>query len=103
MARSKWARIVDLWVNLGSKGGWNFRFGRLFHDWELEEVQRFLYTVSSKCINPNLSDRLWWKEAKNDSFTVKNCYDLLEGGRRQLVPIKMLWNPIVPTKVGFFA
>ena len=103
MASSKGARVVDLWVNSGFEGGWNFRFARLFHDWELEEVQRFLYIVSSKRTNPNLSDRLWWKGAKNGSLTIKNCYDLLEGGRQQLVPIKMLWNPTVPMKVGFFA
>ena len=43
------------------------------------------------------------KRKKNGSFSVKTCFDLLEGGSQQLVPIKMLWNPIVPTKVRFFA
>ena len=43
------------------------------------------------------------KEAKNGSFFVKTCFNMLEGGKHQLVPIKMLWNPIVPTKVGFFS
>ena len=42
------------------------------------------------------------ERGKNGSFFVKTCFDLLEGGRQLLVPIKMLWNPIVPTKVGFF-
>ena len=87
MASSKGARVVDLWVVSGSGGGWNFSFGRHFHDWELEEVQGFLGTVNSQSISLNLSDRIWWKE----------------GGRQHSVPIKMLWNPIVPTKVGFFA
>ena len=64
MASSKGARVVDLWVFLGFGGAWNFNFGRHFNDWELEEVQGFLCTVNSKSINPNLSDRLWWKEAK---------------------------------------
>ena len=35
-------------------------------------------------------------------FSVKSSYDLLEGGRQQLVPVKMILNPLVPTKVGFF-
>ena len=35
-------------------------------------------------------------------FSVKSSYDLLEEGRQQLVPVKMIWNPLVPTKVGFF-
>ena len=42
-----------------------------------------------------------WK--KNGSFSVNTCFELLEGGSQQSVPIKMLWNPTVPTKVGFFA
>ena len=103
MASSKAARVADLWVSSGSGGGWNFNFGRHFHDWELEDVQGLLCTVNSKSINPNLNDRLWWKKAKNGSLSVKTCFDLLEGGRQQSLPIKMLWNPIVLTKVGFFA
>ena len=78
IASSKGARVADLWVFSGSEGGWNFSFGRHFHDWELEEIQGFLCTVNSKSINPNLSDRLWWKEAKNGSFSIKTCFDLLE-------------------------
>ena len=35
-------------------------------------------------------------------FSVKSSYDLYEGGRQHLVHVKMIWNPIVPTKVGFF-
>ena len=50
MAGSKGARVAELWVNLGSRGGWNFSFGRLFHDWELEEVQRFLFQKVSTLI-----------------------------------------------------
>ena len=87
----------------GSGEGWNFSVGRHFHDWELEEVQGFFATVNPQRINPNLTDRFWWKKAKNGSFSVKTCFELLEGGSQQSVPIKMLWNPTVPTKVGFFA
>ena len=90
MASSKGARVADLWVVSGFGGGWNFSFGRHFHDWELEEVQGFLGTVNSQSISHNLSDRIWWKEAKNGSFFVKTCFDLLEGRRQQSVPIKML-------------
>ena len=64
MVSSKRARVADLWLALRFGEGWNFSFGRYFHDWEIEEVQGFLCTVSSKSINPNLNDRLWWKEEK---------------------------------------
>ena len=43
------------------------------------------------------------ERSKNGSFSIKTCFDLLEGGRQQSVPIKMLGNSIVPMKVGFFA
>ena len=35
-------------------------------------------------------------------FSVKSSYDILEGGRQKLVLAKMIWNPLMPTKVGFF-
>ena len=103
LANSKGAKVAKIWVALGSGEGWNFSFGRHFHDWELEEVQGFLATVNPQSINPNLTDRFWWEKAKNGSFSVKTCFELLEGSSQQSVPIKMLCNPTVPTKVGFFA
>ena len=27
-------------------------------------------------------------------FLVKSSYDLFDGGRQHLVPVKMIWNPI---------
>ena len=64
-------------------------------------VQNFLSTMDSRSCCPQFNDKLWWKETKSGSYSVKSCFDLLEGGRQYQVPIKMLWNPIVPTKWGF--
>ena len=66
-------------------------------------VQNFLSLMNSRSFCPQLCDKLWWKETKFGSYYVKSCFDLLEGRRQHQVPIKMMWNPIVPTKVGFFA
>ena len=103
LANSKGAKVAELWVASGSGEGWNFRFRRHFHDWELEEVQGFLAMVNLQNINPNITDSFWWNKAKNGGFSVITCFELLEGGSQQSVPVKMLWNPTVPTKVGFFA
>ena len=103
LANSKGAKVAEFWVASGSGEGWNFSFGRHFQDWELEEVQNFLATVNPQSINPNITDRLWWNKEKNGCFSVKTCFELLEGGSQQSVPLKMMWNPTVPTKVGFFA
>ena len=99
---SKGAKVAELWEVTGTRGGWNFRFEKHFNDWELEEAQRFICTVSTKSLSPLSVDRLRWNGAKDGMFSVKSSYDLLEGGRQQLVPVKMNWNPLVPTKVGFF-
>ena len=68
----------------------------------MDIVQSFICTVGSKRPNPLIRDRLLWKEAKGGIVTVKSSFVLLEGGRQQLVLVKMLWNPCVPTKICFF-
>ena len=52
VASSKGDKVVDLWEVTGTGGGWNFRFERHFNDWELEEAQRFICTVSTKSLSP---------------------------------------------------
>ena len=84
------AKVAELWEVAGLGGGWNFRFERNFNDWEMEEVQRFIRTINSKNLNPQSSDRLRCKEAKDGIFNVKSSFDLLEGGREQLVSVKMI-------------
>ena len=43
-----------------------------------------------------------WKVAKNGSFTVKENFIHLERVNHPLVPVKLLWNSCIPTKVSFF-
>ena len=74
VADSKGARWAELWEGPGSEGGWTFRFERSFNDWELDIVQCFICTVSSKRLNPLIRDRLLWKEAKEGIFTVKSSF-----------------------------
>ena len=94
-AESKGAR-VESWEAIGSRGCWNFIFERPTNDWEIEVVQRFISTVSSKRIDPQFKDRLLSKEAKDGTFTVESNFDLLEGERQQSVPIMMLKDPFLP-------
>ena len=101
MASYKGAKVAELWEVTRTRGRWNFRFESHFNDWELEEAQRFIYIVSTKSLSPLSNDRLRWNGAKDGMFSIKSSYNLLKGGQ-QLVPVKMIWNPLVPTKVGFF-
>ena len=56
-------------------------FKRHFNDWEMEVVQNFLSIMNSRSCHPQLRDKLWWKETKSGSYSVKSCFDLLEGRR----------------------
>ena len=82
VAVSKGARVANLWESLGSKGGWNFKFERSFNDWELDIVQCFICSISSKRLSPLIRDRLLWKEAKDGFFIVKSNFVFLEGRRQ---------------------
>ena len=72
--------MADLWEVTGTGGEWNFRFERHFNDWELEEAQRFICTVSTKNLSPLSVDRLRWKGAKYGMFSVKSSYDFWKVG-----------------------
>ena len=85
------------------EGCLELQVGKALNDWEMEVVQNFLSTMDSRSYSPQFKDKLWWKETKSGCYSIKSCFDLLEGGRQHQLPIKMLWNPIVPTKVGFCA
>ena len=56
---------MELWDSTGEEGGWSPRFSRPFHDWEVEEVERLLVTIQGRRLNPNLEDRVLWKETKD--------------------------------------
>ena len=56
---------MELWDSTGEEGGWSPRFSRPFNDWEVEEVERLLVTIQGRRLNPNLEDRVLWKETKD--------------------------------------
>ena len=101
LSNSKGAMASELWENIGGNGVWNPKFIRGFNDWELECIQIFLGLLNSKKANPQKRDNLVWKVAKNGSLMVKENFTHLERGSRPLVPVKLLWNSCVPTKVSF--
>ena len=102
VASSKGVKVAELWEVTGTGGRWNFRFERHFNDYELEEAQRFICIVSTKSLSPLSDDRLRWNGVKDDMFSVKSSYDLLEGGRQQLVPLQDDLESTCAHKVGFF-
>ena len=81
-------------------GGWSPCFSRSFNDWELEDVQFFLHVIQGKRVISNQEDLLLMKDG---SFLVKLFYMHLVSARDSVSPFRFVWNPWVPSKVGFFA
>ena len=64
-------------VGIGD-GGWNPIFLRSFNDWEMEEVNRLLQVLYRKQIRPLMEDKIFFKGSKNDAFSVKIMYRVLD-------------------------
>ncbi|RVW70775.1 Elongation factor 1-gamma [Vitis vinifera] len=102
-ASYKEAWIEEMWDHSGGEGVWSPRFSRPFNDWEVEEVERLLVIIRGRRLNPLAEDCWLWKETKDGIFSVKSLYSILDSRRGVQFPINIIWNPCVPTKVGFFA
>ncbi|RVX13021.1 hypothetical protein CK203_009904 [Vitis vinifera] len=72
------AIVADLWGRQGGGGGgWEVHFRRPFHDWELEEVNRFLIHISAVKVQER-EDSLIWKIERKGKFSVKSYYRSLK-------------------------
>ena len=102
IACSKGAMAADLWVVQGGLGAWDPKFLRPFNDWEMDAIQAFIGLTSNSFMTFMLKDKMIWKGDVSGCFTVKAYFNFLEGASPYLVPTKMLWNPYVSSKIGFF-
>ena len=67
-----------MWDRISGEGGWNPIFLRSFNDWEMEEVDRFLQVLHRKQIRPFIVDKILFKGSRNDAFSVKIMYRVLD-------------------------
>ena len=58
--------------------GWIPRFCRLFNDWEMESVQRFLTKLQENRVHGDVEDRVIWIASRSGNFLVKSLYMVLE-------------------------
>ena len=103
LTAQKFARVADLWNWESGEGGWNPIFTRSFNDWEMEEVDRFLQILCRKQINPLLEDKILFKGSRNEGFSVKIMYRVLDCSPQVEFPSRSIWNPVIPPRWGFFA
>ena len=76
--------MAYFWAN----GNWEFNFGIHFNDWEMDYVQQC--EVEQKSLNPQDSDKMFWKKYADGLFSVKSSYSFLEGESLTLAPVKIL-------------
>ena len=55
---SKEAWVAKVCDALGEKGGWNPCFCKPFNDWEMEMVERFLFSLQEKRVVTIMEDRI---------------------------------------------
>ena len=101
LVASKEAWVVEVWDASGEEGSWNPCLSRPFNDWEMEIVERFLFSLQGKKVVTNMEDRIQWKKAKDGIFSVKSFYSAMEGSSTVPFPNSIIWSAHAPTKVGF--
>ena len=52
--------INEVWESLRGEGGWNLRFFKLFNDWELDEAQRLISSISGSSVRQRVEDKILW-------------------------------------------
>ena len=95
--------MSDVWNLDGDGGGWTPLFSRVFNDWEIELVERFLQKIQAFKVQREEEDRVIWTTLKCGTFTIKSLYSILKPGDSPLFPSGSIWKASVPRKVTFFA
>ena len=94
LAANKEALVVDIWESFGDGGS-------LLGSLDLSVIEnwkrlRIFLSLTGR-------DVLLMKDVKDGRFSVKHFYLYLSLSRDSLFPLCFVCNPLVPTKVGFFA
>ena len=65
-------------------------------------MERFLSLLQGHSVKREQEDRMVWKGESKGVFFVKVFYSLLETGGSIIFPLKIVWNPWIPSKVSLF-
>ena len=52
--------IGKVWESSRGEGGWNLRFFKPFNDWELNEAQRLINSISGNSVRQREEDKILW-------------------------------------------
>ena len=103
LALNKEAKVADTWDRGEGAGSWSPTFLRPLNDWEIEEMVKFLQTLHDQNFRPTGEDKLMLKDVKEKGFSVKIMYKGFDISPAFDFPSRLVWNPVVPPKIGVFA
>ena len=70
-----------MWESSRGAYGWSLRFFRPFNDWELDEAQRLISSISGSSVRQREEDKILGEVDKKDQYTVKANYRHMENAR----------------------
>ena len=65
-------------------------------------MERFLSLLPRHSMKREQKDRVVWKGGNKGVFSIKGLYFVLENGCTTPFPLKIVWNPWIPSKASFF-
>ena len=89
LAIEKGANVADIWDHYRGEGARNPNFVRPFNDLEIEEVPNFMGLMNARRVKQKENGRLFWKEDKKSTYTIRANVVLLEGCAAKTTPMKM--------------
>ena len=95
--------MADIWDRGKGAGCWSPTFLRPLNDLELEEMVRFLQTLHDQSFRPTGEDQILLKDVKEKGFSIKIMYKGFDTSPAFDFPYLLVWNPVVPQKIGVFA
>ena len=66
-------------------------------------MDRFLQVLYRKQIRPLMEDKIIFKGSRSDVFSVSSMYRALDCSPQVVFPSHLIWNPVIPPRMGFFA
>lgn len=82
--------VVEVWEQRTYQGSWYLKFVRDFNDWELDLVVNLLSALLKESVSSKM-DKVTWKWAKGDDFSMLEAYS----------PWKGIWVSSTPIKTTF--
>ena len=99
---NKEVMVAYIWYRAKGAECWSPTFLRPLNDWEIEEMIRFLQTLRNQNFRPMGEDKLLLKDVKEKGFSVKIMYKGFDLSPAFDLPYRLVWNPVIPPKIGVF-